>query len=107
MCTHAATTADPGLPGAVTHSTSADTTWIDRWVELVLAEEDWVRREFDELIAYGWGGSGPSLPPTSQGTHQPRRPTPRHGPTRHRSPVDNGLIALDATAPERSRGPPE
>src|SRR3954451_3801201 len=67
---------------AVTHGTSAEASWID----IVLADDEWVRREFDELIAYGWGGSGTLRPPTNNGAHEPRRPTPRHRPT-HRGPA--------------------
>src|SRR3954468_22008985 len=63
----------PANRGVVTHGTSADPSWID----IVLADDEWVRQEFDELIAHGWGGSGTRQPPTEQGAHQPRRPTPR------------------------------
>jgi hypothetical protein len=66
-----------GTPG-----TAADAGWID----IVLADDEWVRREFDELIAYGWGGSGAAHPPTRQGAHEPRRSTPRPRPT-HRCPA--------------------
>jgi hypothetical protein len=76
------TQADCNFPGAVTHDTLASTTWID----IVLAEEDWVRREFDELIAHGWGGSGPPGPayqPGNARTAEVKAATPPHpGSTR-------------------------
>src|SRR5690349_25060907 len=108
MYAPAATTAYLTLPGAVAHDTSAGTAWIDdTWLDLVLAEEDWVRREFDELIARGWGGRGLSRPPTSRGAHEPRRPTPRYGPTHHRSLVTGEQVGPGHRATRRSRSPPD
>ena len=46
-------------------------------MDLVFAEDDWVRREFDELVEAGWGGSRPTCPRTRQGAHGPRRSGPR------------------------------
>jgi hypothetical protein len=88
------------VPGAVTHGTSASASWID----IVLADDEWVRREFDELIAHGWGGSGALPRPTHRGAHEPRRSTPRFRRTHQRPPVS----AASAGAPHRSpaRAPP-
>jgi hypothetical protein len=65
--------ATPCLPGAATHDTSVASSWM----ELLVAEEDWVRREFEEIVAAGWGGSRPTLPNAQHGTHEPRRSGPR------------------------------
>lgn len=63
---HAST---PDIPSVVTHDAPVATEWMD----LLVAEDDWVRREFDELIEAGWGGSPPTSPRTRQGAHEPRR----------------------------------
>src|SRR3954471_11127275 len=85
---------------AVTHGTSAEASWID----IVLADDGWVRREFDELIAHGWGGSGALHPPTEHGAHEPRRSTPRHRPT-HRRPAAAPAPALSSHGTP-ARAPP-
>ena len=48
--------AGPGVPRAVTHGALA--TSAEAWLDLVVAEDDWVRREFDEIVAAGWGARG-------------------------------------------------
>jgi len=86
--------------GAVTHSTAADASWID----IVLADDEWVRQEFDELIAHGWGGSGASPPPTTQGAHEPRRYTPQHRPSQQRFAVTPG--PAHTSSQTAARAPP-
>lgn len=97
---HRTTKAEPDavVPGAVTHGTSADTSFID----LVTAEEDWVRREFDELIAAGWDGFPPNRN-TSNAAHEPRRTGPRSRPTHDRPAYD---APARAQWRRPSRGPP-
>ena len=99
MSAHAHAVPSGHVPGAVTHGTSAATSFID----LVLAEDDWVRREFDELVEAGWGGSRPTCPRTRQGAHEPRRSGPRSRLTNDHRPAQ-----ASARAPWRtpSRGPP-
>ena len=58
---------EPGC--AVTHGI-ADTEFVD----LLLADDEWVRREFDALVAAGWDGAVPTGPEASQGARWPRRP---------------------------------
>ena len=89
----------PVLSGAVTHDASVDT----RFIDIVTTEEDWVRREFDELVAAGWGGSCPPCPETAQGTHEPRRSGTQHRPT-HLRPHDQVLSRILGRA--SSRAPP-
>ena len=84
--------------GAVTHGTTGDASWID----IVLADDEWVRREFDELIAEGWGGSGALHPPTKHGAHEPRRSTPRHRPTQQRFAVAPGPARTSPRTPARA-----
>jgi hypothetical protein len=47
---------EPGC--AVTHGI-ADTEFVD----LLLADDEWVRREFDAVVAAGWDGAVPTGPP--------------------------------------------
>ena len=94
-----ATQRGPVVPDAVTHGTSVDTSFID----LVTAEEDWVRREFDELVAAGWGGSRPPSPPTRNGAYEPRRSGRRKLPTHRRPAVDAPARTIRRTP---ARGPP-
>lgn len=111
--THVNPTIEVGR-GAVTHDTALTESGLtesgltgsrlaDSWIELVVAEEEWVRREFDEIVAAGWDGPGPPCPDTTQGTHEPRRRGPRGRPTRPHP-------SLDRTRPHsgraRERGPP-
>ena len=74
---------------------SVDASWID----LVLADDEWVRQEFDELIAHGWGGSGALRPPTGNRSHEPRRSRPRQRPTQRR------FAAAPGSAPTQFRTP--
>ena len=64
--------AGPGFPRAVTHGALA--TSAEAWLDLVVSEDDWVRREFDEIVAAGWGAEVPTEPPTARGGGRPRRP---------------------------------
>jgi len=56
----------------VTHGALA--TSAEAWLDLVVSEDDWVRREFDEIVAAGWGAEVPTEPPTARGGGRPRRP---------------------------------
>src|SRR3954454_19436846 len=99
MAAHARVVPPGSALGAVTHDTEAARSWMD----ILVAHDDWVRREFDELVEAGWGGSRPNRPPTRQGAHGPRRAGPRSRPTRVRGPRESR-----APVPWRtpSRGPP-
>jgi hypothetical protein len=78
MSSRARVGAGADVTSAVTHGTSVDQDWMD----LLVADDDWVRREFDELVAATWGGSRPPCPRIRQGAHEPRRSGPRSRPTR-------------------------
>ncbi len=79
-----------GARCAVTHGTpTRDTTWrttLESWVDLLLTDEEWVRREFEDIVAAGWGDAVPPSPAPIQGSQRPRRPgyddrpTPGHPP---------------------------
>jgi len=73
------------------------------WMDVVFADDDWVRREFEELIEAGWGGSRPTCPRTRQGAYGPRRSGPRSRLTRVRPPDQAPTRALWRNP---SRGPP-
>ena len=93
--------AGPGVPRAVTHGAQATST--EAWLDLVVAEDDWVRREFEEVVAAGWDGEVPTEPPTARGGGRPQRPR------RHRR---RWLVSEPATNAPRppagacERGPP-
>ena len=72
-------------------------------MDLLVAEDDWVRREFDDIVAAEWGGSGPTSPRTQKGAHEPRRSGPRSRPSH-----DDDLLELvvSATRWAHQRGPP-
>jgi hypothetical protein len=57
-------------PGCAVPHGIADTEFVD----LLLADDEWVRREFDELVAAGWDGAVPTGPEPQQGARWPRRP---------------------------------
>ena len=93
--------AGPGVPRAVTHGAQA--TSMEAWLDLVVAEDDWVRREFEEIVAAGWGGEGPSAPPTARGGGRPRRARrSRHGWLES----DPRTSVPPPAAEVRGRGPP-
>jgi len=89
---------DPMVRCAVTHGTEAL-----EFVDLLVADDDWVRGEFEAIVAAGWGGVVPPCPAPRQGPHWPRRPGYDHRPT----PVQpmRELLTADP-APTRQRGPP-
>jgi|tagenome__1003787_1003787.scaffolds.fasta_scaffold18044690_2 hypothetical protein len=72
------------------------------WIDIVLADDEWVRREFDELIAHGWGGSGTLHPPTKQGADEPRRSTPQHRPARQQFAGTSGPAPASSRTPARA-----
>ena len=83
---------------AVTHDAK-----VVEFVDLLVADDEWVRSEFEAIVDAGWGGAVPPCPPLDQGAREPRRhrydgrPTPVQGPCE--------LLARGA-APARQRGPP-
>ena len=93
--------AGPGVPRAVTHGAQATST--EAWLDLVVAEDDWVRREFEEIVAAGWGADVPSEPPTARGSGRPRRPRRRRCPWLVSEPSTN---AARPQLGARERGPP-
>src|SRR4051794_13441952 len=84
---------------AVTHGTPT----VDAWVDLLVADDDWVRREFEEIVAAGWGGQAPPPPAPRQGARRPRQPAQVARP-------EPGLGAPDLLEGDegggRQRGPP-
>lgn len=76
--------------------------------DLVCADPDLVRREFDDLIAASWDAPPPDRPRLPRRC-PPRRPAPigrrRHRRTAWASRPAEGAGA--AAAPARERGPPD
>ena len=88
----------PAADLAATRSTEAV-----EFADLLVGDDEWVRREFDAIVAAGWGGALPPCPAPPQGAHWPRRPGYGDRPTPATRPKDR--LAWGA-APARQRGPP-
>ncbi len=93
-----------GATGAVTHGTPTQEPALESWVDLLLADEEWVRREFEDIVAAGWGGAVPPSPAPIQGTRWPRRPGHDDRPTPVHPPKQTHLD--DHTQPCQ-RAPPD
>ena len=67
------TPAGPADPRVVTHGVTATTSTrvhaMEAWADLLVAEDEWVRREFDDIVAAAWSGAGPDEPRTSRGAY--------------------------------------
>jgi hypothetical protein len=64
---------------AVRHArqTDLDTTWrttLESWVDLLLTDEEWVRREFGYIGVAGWGGAATPSPAPIRGSQRPQSP---------------------------------
>lgn len=57
-------------PCAVTHATRTQQTVLESWVDLLLADEEWVRRELQSSGPPGWGGAEPPRPAPIQGSQR-------------------------------------
>jgi hypothetical protein len=84
---------------AVTHGTPT----VEAWVDLLVADDDWVRREFEEIVAAGWGGEAPPPLAPHQGARRPHRPGHDARPAPARQPAD---VLEENEASARQRGPP-
>lgn len=77
------------------------------FVDLMLSDPDFVRREFEAIITHSWSNIGP--PPLHRarcavGNHRPRRPTTWCvGPVKGPTPLEWGPARLGRT---RQRSPP-
>lgn len=56
----------------------------DMFVELVCQDDDFVRAEFDAIIAASWPSPPPDLPPSPPRPQEPNRPHPPLRCTSHR-----------------------
>jgi len=83
---------------AVTHRT--DTA---EFIELLLADEEWVADEFDAIVGASWGGVPPPRPAPRQGTHWPRRPGSDDRPTPAQPPQEQ---PKGGNGSAHQRGPP-
>lgn len=84
---------------AVTHGTAQ----VDL-VDLLVEDDEWVRREFDAIVAAGWGVEDPPGPASRQGAHRPRRPGSPERPSPVRRSASQSPDVVTASA--RQRGPP-
>jgi hypothetical protein len=87
-----------GVEVAVTHVTATT-----EFVDLVLADDELARGEFEAIVAAGWGGHVPRWPTSRGGAWWPREPVADQGPGTGRGPRDP-MAAYDVVAHER--GPP-
>jgi len=83
----------------VTHDTAAS-----ELVDLLVGDDEWVDREFEDLVAFGWDDvEPPTSPASAQGARRPRRP----GDAAARRPVHQSRGRRPAaTAWAHQRGPP-
>lgn len=73
------------------------------FADVLMADDQWVREEFDAIIAAGWGDDVPASPASLQGSRWPRRP----GYDRRSMPVHRpGEQTRGGTLPSHPRGPP-
>lgn len=73
------------------------------FADVLMADDQWVREEFDALIAAGWGDDDPPGPESLQGSRWPRRPGYEHRPTPVPRPDEP---CRDQVARSHQRGPP-
>ena len=73
------------------------------FIDLLLADDEWVADEFDAIVGAGWGGVPPPCPAPRQGTHWPRRPGCDDRPTPARPPHAQ---PKGGDRPAHQRGPP-
>ena len=83
---------------AVTHD-ACDAEFMD----LLVADDEWVDREFEALVSAGWGGDVPPRPASRQGAHWPRRPGYDRRPRPVRRP---STVPVKPGVPVYGRGPP-
>jgi hypothetical protein len=83
---------------AVTHGISRA-----EFMDVLVADDQWVREEFDALIAAGWGDGVPPGPESLQGSRWPRRPGYDHRSTPVPRPDEP---TRDERSPSHQRGPP-
>jgi hypothetical protein len=74
------------------------------FLALVCADEDWLRAEFDEIVAASWGSAPPPRPrPRPQG-RPPAGPDP--GAAAPDPPAPTGRVERNAELRARQRAPP-
>lgn len=83
---------------AVTHATT-----MSDFVELVLADDDLARGEFEALVAAGWGGNAPRWPTSQEPAWWPPEPAMTPGTETGCGPRDP--LAADGVVAHQ-RGPP-
>jgi hypothetical protein len=89
----------PTVRCSVTHRTASTVEFVD----LLVADDDWVRREFDAIVAAGWGDAGSPPQAPRQAAHRPRRVGTHDRPTR--VPRPSRLLDGDPS-PAHQRSPP-
>ena len=87
----------------VAHSAATRDTVLESWVDLLVADDEWVRQEFEDIVAAGWGSGVPPSPPTIQRSERPRRRGYDHRPTPGLRPEQTHV---GASARPCQRGPP-
>lgn len=77
--------------------------WSADFADLLVADDEWLRREFDALVAAGWGGA---TPPSGTPPRQVRWP---HGAVHDRYPEPIGIPGRPSSSRRglaRQRAPP-
>lgn len=87
---------------AVTHATMTGDI-----AELVLADDELVRGEFEAIVAAGWGGNAPRWPTSRGSAWWPREPAVDPGAETGCGPRDqlaaHGVVAHERGPPSRRR----
>jgi hypothetical protein len=97
------TVLDSDVTGFAAKCAVAPDTSRAEFADVLMADDQWVRQEFDAIIAAGWGDDVPASPAPLQGSRWPRRPGYRH----RSMPVPRPDEPVrDGTSRSHPRGPP-
>lgn len=98
-----ATVLDSDVTGSAAMCAVMRDTCLTEFADVLMADDQWVREEFDALIAAGWGDAVPPGPEPLQGSRWPRRPGYEHRPTPVPRPHEPSRTGA---SPTHQRDPP-
>src|SRR3954463_2501022 len=98
-----ATVLDSDVTGSTERCSITHESSLAAFADVLVADDQWVREEFDALIAAGWGDDVPPGPEPLQGSRWPPRPGNNHRSTPSPGPNEQ---RHDEASPAHQRGPP-